>query len=392
MKIKVLIAFGLAVILAVAIFAIGNAVSGAAFTTFNPWVDGLFKDVCKNSLINCNIYGVKPDVWLNGGPEANGLSPNGDYFFAVLVPGGQPNPNDGGAKNLSDDYDAYTNRIFTIKDGEVSIYGGTHDQDSGNFLDPSRNYCTKPRGCVPDGKPPLIRLYPYADTTNPGGVYILAVCSLEDGYPVDPRDCKYDAFKVKQGPSTASLLLWGMKFEDEYANGKYDPPDHGLVEWSIHIFGTGFTGEPIDVIVKTDANGFWSFQKDYSYTKTTTLVPAELTICEVIPTPPPYWTQSFPESGCYQKSIEPSSLAEAANLDFGNWLPVDVTVCKVRDMDGELGGVTIPLPGWTVSLTKDGVVIDTQLTGADGCYTWQGLNPASRMTCTKGPRLAGKPW
>ena len=63
---------------------------------YNPWVDGEFKDVCKNSQVNCNIYGIKPDVWLNGGPAANGLGPDGEYFFAVLVPGGQPNPNDGG--------------------------------------------------------------------------------------------------------------------------------------------------------------------------------------------------------------------------------------------------------------------------------------------------------
>ena len=166
---KIILLFGLIALLTVAIVMTANAVSGAAFTTFNPWVDGEFRDVCKNSIINCNIYGSKPDVWLNGGPIANGLGPDGEYFFAVLVPGGQPDPNDGGKKNLSDDYDAYTNRTFTITDGEVSFYGGDHDQDSGNFIDPDREFCTSKRGCDPDGFPPLIRLYPYADTTNPGG-------------------------------------------------------------------------------------------------------------------------------------------------------------------------------------------------------------------------------
>ena len=97
------------------------AVSGAAYTTFNAHVDGANKDVCKNSPINCNIYGAKEYVWLNGGPTANGLGPDGEYFFAVLVPGGQPNPNDGGLKNLSDDYDAYTNRTFTVANGEVRL-------------------------------------------------------------------------------------------------------------------------------------------------------------------------------------------------------------------------------------------------------------------------------
>ena len=80
------------------------AAGGASYTTFNAHVDGAGKDVCKNTEINCNIYGKKEYVWLNGGPLA-AIMPDGYYFFAVLVPGGQPDPNDGGAKNLSDDFD-----------------------------------------------------------------------------------------------------------------------------------------------------------------------------------------------------------------------------------------------------------------------------------------------
>ena len=130
---KFVISFSLVlvILLALGVTALVSAVSGAAFTTFNAHVDGAGKDVCKNSAINCNIYGAKEYVWLNGGPTANGLGPDGQYFFAVLVPGGQPNPNDGGAKNLSDDYDAYTNRTFTVTNGEVSAYTGTHWLDDG---------------------------------------------------------------------------------------------------------------------------------------------------------------------------------------------------------------------------------------------------------------------
>ena len=100
------------------------AVSGAGFTTINAAADP--GNHCQNGNpgVNCNIYDGKQYVWLNGGPAANGLGPDGQYFFAVLVPGGQPNPNDGGAKNLSDDFDAYTNRTFTVTNGEVSAYGG----------------------------------------------------------------------------------------------------------------------------------------------------------------------------------------------------------------------------------------------------------------------------
>ena len=298
-----------------------SAVSGAAFTTYNPWVDGDFKDVCKNSQINCNIYGSKPDVWLNGGPAANGLGPDGEYFFAVLVPGGQPDPNDGGAKNLSDDFDAYGNRTFTVADGEVSFYGGTHDQDSGDTLDPSRPYCTSPRGCTPDGDPPFIRLYPYADTWNPGGVYILAICSLEDSYPVEPRDCKYDAFKVKKGPVNYGFMLKGMIFKDFLPNGPSDN-DWPLSQWDvnllmdIHIVGTGFAGEMIDVAVTPDSSSHWDYEVSYTFHKNDPVQAAELTICEIQPP----WPQTYPiGDGCWEITIEPAAMAFVGELDFGNW-------------------------------------------------------------------------
>ncbi|MEM3047000.1 MAG: hypothetical protein QW057_07970, partial [Candidatus Bathyarchaeia archaeon] len=37
----------------------------------------------------------------------------------------------------------------------------------------------------------------------------------------------------------------------------------------------------------------------------------------------------------------------------------------------------IPLQGWNMTLWKDGVLIDNQVTGADGSYTWPSLGPGS---------------
>jgi hypothetical protein len=209
-----------------------GAVSGAGYTTVNTAVDG--GNHCKNGnpAVNCNIYDGKEFVWLNGGPAANGLGPDGEYFFAVLAPGGQPNPNDGGAKNLSDDFDAFTNRTFTVTGGEVSAYAGTHTFDS-----------------------PLIRLFPYADTTNPGGVYIMAICSLDRGYPVEPRDCKYDAFKVQKGLAKVQSVLSGRKYLDGNQNGQLDAGEPGLKDWTITITGTDGT----NATVKTDGNGDWAY-------------------------------------------------------------------------------------------------------------------------------------
>jgi hypothetical protein len=158
------------------------AVTGAAFTTVNEGVDGTGHCKNGNPAVNCNIYDGKEFVWLNGGPSVAYVG-DGTYFFAVLEPGGQADPNDGTAKNLSDDFDTYNNRTFSVTGGTVG-YLGTHDFDSNK-----------------------VRLDPYDDTTNPGGVYILAICSLGDGYPVTPSDCKYDAFKVQEGDVTGAVPL-----------------------------------------------------------------------------------------------------------------------------------------------------------------------------------------
>lgn len=175
-------------------FAARSPVTGAVFTTVNETIDGPGKCKNGNPAINCNHYTGKPYVWLNGGPPSNGLSPNGQYFFAVLEPGGQSDPNDGTPKNLSDNFDTYQNRTFTVTNGEVSAYGGTHTYDA------------------PNDK---IRLYPFADTSNNGGVYIMAVCYIGPtgtSYPVNPSTCKYDAFKapdVDLTPPVCGLTAMG---------------------------------------------------------------------------------------------------------------------------------------------------------------------------------------
>lgn len=210
-------------------------VSGAGFTTVNELVDG--SGHCKNGnpAVNCNIYDGKQYVWLNGGPAVAYVG-DGTYFFAVLAPGGQANANDGTSKNLSDDFDAYTNRTFTVTGGTIS-YGGSHDFANNK-----------------------IRLMPYADTPNPGGEYVMAICSLgPDGtsYPVDPSTCKYDAFKI-QPPGTATVRA--CKFEDQDGNGLLGATEPLLSKWT--IMGTGVLTDSGDTGSKnliTDESGCVDF-------------------------------------------------------------------------------------------------------------------------------------
>lgn len=172
----------------------------AAFTTINS-VDG--PNTCKNGSpdVNCNQYYGKSYVWLDGGPSGTNFARDGQYFFVVLEPGGQKNdvndhvPAVTGDKNLSDDSGPYTDRTFTVKNGQITEYHGSHQLTT----DPV------------DGKP-KIRLFPYADShekdsgNSSNAPYILEVCYLgngslssaaDDHYPVDePNDCKMDMFKM----------------------------------------------------------------------------------------------------------------------------------------------------------------------------------------------------
>lgn len=173
--------------------------SHAVSTTTNVgYSDADYNGACLNGgggdPVNCNIYEDKRDVWLSGLPNAAALE-RGTYSFAVLAPGGQPNPNDGSGKNLSDvsptsnpgTGDAYTDRTFEITNSNGTIsYSGNHQ-----FYENKLN------------------LYGYDDTTKPGGVYILAVCKISSSndYPVKASDCQYDAFKVKQANPVASGLV-----------------------------------------------------------------------------------------------------------------------------------------------------------------------------------------
>jgi hypothetical protein len=131
---------------------------------------------------HCNTYDGKQYVWINGGPSGNPIGPNGNYFFTVLAPSMALNPNDAVPrvstdKNLSDEYGPYTSRTFSVLNGRISSYSGAWEFDS---------------------LQKMIHLLPYGNTNNSPGVYLVAICSLEHGYPVALRDCRWDAFKVPE--------------------------------------------------------------------------------------------------------------------------------------------------------------------------------------------------
>jgi hypothetical protein len=235
----VLLAAAAAALVVLVPSALGFAVNSTADAGFNGAV------ACVNgSIVNCNMYASKTDVFLSGSPSN---SDAGTYFFAVLAPGGQPNPNDGASGNLSTS-DTYLDRSFSIDSNGVITNLGNHPQDLTNGD---------------------LQVAPFADTPNPGGVYILAICGYDPAnpatIPVDPKSCKYDAFKVFPSteppppPNQVESCFSGTKYRDDNKNGQLDGGEVGLQGWTITIDPTPGSNPGDDSTVTTDSDGNWSW-------------------------------------------------------------------------------------------------------------------------------------
>jgi len=150
--------------------------SGAIFTTDATGVP-----------VNLNIYAAKEDVYLNGGPginapdDAAGL-PAGTYSFQVTDPSG---------KTLLST-DPVVCRQFTVN-------------DSGVIEGVVVTGCEHATGTDGEDGGATVRLFPYADTPNNGGVYKVWVSPtelLDCAAPGNkncfvPRYSKTDNFKVR---------------------------------------------------------------------------------------------------------------------------------------------------------------------------------------------------
>ena len=172
-------------------------------TTVSEKLDGAGHCLDPIALPACNVFDGTAYAWVGGEP-AFGELPDGEYFFAVLDTAKNPNPNDGSdPANLSDDFDPYTNRDFTVVDGEIAAYTGTHDVDgpvaTGSLSAQGRRGASGTTNV--SSALTRIRLSPYRPAQNVSGVYQLAVCAIaavggRRTYPVDPRNCRFDLFKV----------------------------------------------------------------------------------------------------------------------------------------------------------------------------------------------------
>jgi len=168
-----------------------EALRAAELTTF----DGTSGCCLEGDVAVCSHYANKKDVFIAPNPGM----PDGDYFFAVVLPTHQSTGIlDGFDGNLSDPVSGATpgdlgvggfveDRTFSIVNGRVSKYSGSH-----------------PFALSPDGSR-AIGLAPFDEASAQDGKYVAAVCPA---LASSGSACWFDAFEVVDGaacPDVASF-------------------------------------------------------------------------------------------------------------------------------------------------------------------------------------------
>jgi uncharacterized repeat protein (TIGR01451 family) len=188
-------------------------------------------------------------------------------------------------------------------------------------------------------------------------------------YPAAPGTHAINLVPGANGPKDLDFGNWkttglsGMKFEDLNANGVKDSGELGLSGWTIRLMN-GAT-EVANTV--TAADGSYSFAG---------VVPGSYTVEEVAQDG---WTQSYPASSGTHSVTLVSGADGPKDLDFGNWRKTGLSGMKFDDINGN--GVKDSgepgLAGWTIKLLKEGALVDSKVTAADGSYSFADIVPGS---------------
>jgi hypothetical protein len=244
--------FAMAAALSVTGSALGSG--AAAYTTAIDDGSGNPAGCLNGQGINCNNYSSKDDVYVNGGPTNGAGLPEGTYYFAVLVPGYQHDGFiDGHEGNLSDTTgggDSYLCRELTVDSNGAVTYTPAGGCTTGAHL----------QGIGVISGDPVTQLSPYDDTTNNGGVYIMAICEVG---ATSSSQCKYDAFKINSSSASSA--------DDLTVSKTATPTFTREFPWSITktacLDGTGGTGQPACATTTSNTSGVAKFNYVVTVTK-----------------------------------------------------------------------------------------------------------------------------
>ncbi len=225
--------------------AYSHAINGAIYTS-----------TANHSQVNANLYEAKEDVYLNGGPSNSqcngGHLDDGEYYFQVTDPSGKTLLHKLNGANG----DGIEKRRMRVTGGVIS-----HNLTGG----------ARPTGGISACGSLSIRLFPFGDTPNNGGVYKAWITRVEDyvsgcektvsqacgHFGFVPGHTKTDNFKVRHRNPTPTGDLEAIKFYDANANGQYDDGTDVLLEgWPMTLTSVK---QSLESEKSTDAVGVAAF-------------------------------------------------------------------------------------------------------------------------------------
>lgn len=244
--------------------ALAQNINGAIWTTNGT-----------GGTVDQNIYALKEDVYLNGGPnnvKASGLDPDFDYYFQVTDPSGKELLSSDSIDHRMVHVDS-TGRIVSAVDHPTSP-----DTSAGNT-----------------GSNVVVQLAPYDDTPNPGGEYKVWLTKVGDYDATKgvhgflPSRSKTDNFRIGTNDLKIDSAISFLKFYDANGNGVMDPTDVPIPGFMITVTYTPPNMDtPVTTDYLTDADGL-----------VTVLTKPETpyTASETLPTISAYvWHESFPNA------------------------------------------------------------------------------------------------
>ena len=163
----------------------------------------------------------------------------------------------------------------------------------------------------------------------------------------------------------------GVKFNDENGNGIKDTDESLLPDWTIRLNGIDGLGNAVTRVAQTNAQGRYSFA----------VPPGVYSLHEELPTG---WVQTAPPAGTYTVTLVSGQFDDGK--DFGNrrilgslsgFVYADVDADGRRDVDAAGAPIELGLPQVEIALWRAGQLVQTDLTGPDGWYHFEDLEPGT---------------
>ncbi|OPY54449.1 MAG: Cna protein B-type domain protein [Methanosaeta sp. PtaU1.Bin112] len=161
------------------------------------------------------------------------------------------------------------------------------------------------------------------------------------------------------------LAISGMKFHDKNANGQKEDDEPPLSSWEIQLKDE--SDNLLQTVTTSSEAG-----KEGSY-KFVELQPGTYRVYEV---QQDGWVRTAPAEEYHTVTL--TNMPSRGNM-FGNVIASELSGMKFEDLNangakdsGEPG-----LSGWTIKLMKEGTMVESQVTAADGTYSFSSIVPGS---------------